>query len=488
MTMRRPTRLRRVPTAAWTCALVAFLNAACWSIVTPPFQVPDEPDHVAYVQALVETGRPPVKGSAAEFSTEMIYALNDLRQGLVRFKPQLPSISSLAEQRKLESDLASPLPHGETVNAGLAASEPPLYYSLETIPYRLAAAGTLLDRIQLMRLLSALMAGLTAIFAFLFVRETLPEVRWAWTVGGIAVALTPQLGFVSGGVNPESMLVAVSAADFYLLARAFRKGLSSELAVAIGLVTATGFLTKVNFVGVAPGVLLGLLIIGVRAARSSGRLALGMAATASCIACAPVAIYVLVNVFSGEPAFGVVSAALDSERGTLLHEIGYVWQFYLPRLPGMRSYFPGILTTRQLWFDGFVGLYGWDDTFFPAWVYSLALAPAAIIGVLCLRALARSRVRLTHSLGELATYAAMAVGLLVLVGTSSYISETNDGLGPYWEPRYFLPLIPLLGVVLALAARGAGHRWGPTAGVLIVVLFFALDLFSQLQAVARYYG
>jgi len=31
--------LRRVPRAAWICALVAFLNAACWSLITPPFQV-----------------------------------------------------------------------------------------------------------------------------------------------------------------------------------------------------------------------------------------------------------------------------------------------------------------------------------------------------------------------------------------------------------------------------------------------------------------
>ncbi|HXC23770.1 MAG TPA: hypothetical protein VNU28_04225, partial [Solirubrobacteraceae bacterium] len=42
----------RIPRAAWVCALIAFLNAACWSLVTPPFQVTDEPDHVAYVQEL----------------------------------------------------------------------------------------------------------------------------------------------------------------------------------------------------------------------------------------------------------------------------------------------------------------------------------------------------------------------------------------------------------------------------------------------------
>src|SRR3984885_8866114 len=49
--------LRRVPRAGWTCALVASLSAVCWSLVSPPFQVPDEPSHFAYVQLLAETGR-----------------------------------------------------------------------------------------------------------------------------------------------------------------------------------------------------------------------------------------------------------------------------------------------------------------------------------------------------------------------------------------------------------------------------------------------
>ena len=48
-----------VPVAAWLCALVAGLNAIGWSFITPPFQVPDEPAHVAYVKQLAETGSLP---------------------------------------------------------------------------------------------------------------------------------------------------------------------------------------------------------------------------------------------------------------------------------------------------------------------------------------------------------------------------------------------------------------------------------------------
>ena len=56
----RPARgARRVPRAAWMCALIAFLNATAWSLITPPFQGRDEVDHFAYVAQLAETGRCP---------------------------------------------------------------------------------------------------------------------------------------------------------------------------------------------------------------------------------------------------------------------------------------------------------------------------------------------------------------------------------------------------------------------------------------------
>ena len=88
-----------------------------------------------------------------------------------------------------------------------------------------------------MRLLSGADGGLTALFVFLFVREALPgdalgvDRRWR-----SAVALTPLLGFISGAVTPDAMLYAVSAAIFYCLARAFRRGLTTALAIAIGVV------------------------------------------------------------------------------------------------------------------------------------------------------------------------------------------------------------------------------------------------------------
>ncbi len=53
----------------------------------------------------------------------------------------------------------------------------------------------------------------------------------------------------------------------------------------------------------------------------------------------------------------------------------------------MAHYFPGLSTTRQIWFDGLVGRYGWLDTSFPVWVDNLALIPAVLLAILAIREL-----------------------------------------------------------------------------------------------------
>ncbi|HST56522.1 MAG TPA: DUF2142 domain-containing protein [Solirubrobacteraceae bacterium] len=507
-------RLQRVPTAAWICALVACLNGASWSILTPVFQAPDEQDHVAYVQRLVEAHQLPRSIGGIYYSPELVAALIDLHTNAVGRHPTVGAISTPAEQQQLQTDLAANPGRDGNGGAGVATAEPPLYYALEAIPYGLGSGGSVLERIQLMRLLSALLGGVTALFAFLFLREALPRVRWAWTVGGLSVAMAPLLGFMSGVVQPDVLIYAICAATFFCIARAFRRGLTSKLALAIGTLTAAGFLSKFNFLGVLPGIVLGLLLVTIRTRRDgsaragnvvgdpsdervgnspdervSNRAGLRSLAFTAAIAVLPLLLELLLSVLSARSQGGPLSSAVDTSNqvGSLLDKASYVWQLYLPRLPGMSDDFPGILAARTIWFNGYVGLYGFIDTVFPVWVNNLALIPAGLIAILLVRALVIDRAALRRRLSELLTYAVMTAGVAAVVGGASYTFFIAMQ-GSYTEPRYFMPLVVLLGAALALAARGAGRRWGPAAGTLIVVLFFAHDIFSQLLVVARYYG
>jgi hypothetical protein len=259
--------------------------------------------------------------------------------------------------------------------------------------------------------------------------------------------------------------------------------------VAIGVATAIGLLTKLNFIGLTPGIALGLVLLALRAARTSKGSAYRSLALGLGIAASPVLVCLVVNLFSNHAGLGAVSGGIQGTEGSVFHEISYIWQYYLPRLPGMAEDFPEIFTPT-LWFDRSVGLYGWLDTTFPAWVYTVALVLAVLLAILGIRALVSDRAALRRRVAELSVYAVMAVGLLALIAATSYIPFGTLRHHPvaYWQPRYLLPLLSLLGVALVLSAPGAGRRWGPVVGVVIVLLFLTLDVFSRLQVIARFYG
>ncbi len=480
--------LERVPAAAWICVLIAVLNSVAWSLITPPFQGKDEVDHYAYVAQLAENGALPGGASEEnEYSPEQLRVMFGLHYYNVRFTPSTPSITSVAQQKELMQEVhrgASKVGKG---GAGVATSEPPLYYALEVVPYALGGGDVLL-KLQLMRLLGVLFAGITMLFSFLFLREALPGVRWAATVGALCIALQPLFAFISGSVNPDSMLYAVSAAVFYCLARAFRRGLTRRLAVALGVLIAVGFATKLNFIGVAAGVFVGLAVLAFRGTRAGGREALLAPAIAAAIGVVPVILYAVRNVLTNHPTFGFASGAIAAATHSLFDRIGYAWELYLPRLPGMPHYFLGVTTFKDVWFDRSVGLYGWMDTMFPTWVDNVALVPAAVVVLLCARGLFLRRHAIRARLPELGVYGAITAGVLVMVGLSSYSSDVLSHEAAFAEPRYLLPMLPLLGAVVVLAVRGAGRRWGPVAAVAIISLFLAHDLFSQLQVIGRYYG
>jgi 4-amino-4-deoxy-L-arabinose transferase-like glycosyltransferase len=482
--------LRRVPAAAWTCALIALLNAVTWSIITPPFEGKDEIDHFSYVARLAESKALPEKeGGEEPYPAEELRVTEALHYYQVRFTPFTPAISSVAEQKALTEEANAGDSLKTTGEAGRVSTEAPLYYAMEVIPYYLGG-GNPLTKVQLMRLLSALMTAITVLLSFFFLRELLPRVPWAATVGALCIALQPLLAFMSGSVNPDVLLFTVSAAVLLCLARAFRRGLSRRLAIVLGALIIVGFLTKLNFLGFVLGVFLGLLLLAVREVRRHGWRALAAPAIAAGIGLAPAVLYVLHNVLTHHTAFKVVSENNGSgaSLSAIPKELSYTWQMFMPRLPGMTPYFKGMFPLREVWFDRSVGLYGWMDTTFAGWVDNVALVIVGAIALLCGRELYARRQALRARLPELGVYVAIVLGLLVMIGFSSYHSDLIEHELSFGEPRYLLPALPLLGAVVVLAVRGAGRRWAPVVGAAMVILFLGHDIFSQLQVVARYYG
>jgi hypothetical protein len=68
------------------------------------------------------------------------------------------------------------------------------------------------------------------------------------------------------------------------------------------------------------------------------------------------------------------------------------------------------------------------------------------------------------------------------------VTYRHDTGFPFEQARYLLPLLGLYGLLVALAARGAGRRWGPAVGAALVMLAMAHGLFAGLLTISRYYG
>jgi Predicted membrane protein (DUF2142) len=480
--------LKRVPRAAWICVLIAAVNGAAWSVIVPPFQGHDEVDHFAYVDHIAQSGTLPGGQGAFVYSPAQSLVMGALGYYTTRFTPFEPSITTDAQQHTLieAANAGASLEQPEEV--GVATTEPPLYYTAQLIPYELGS-GNILVQLQLMRLLSVLLASATVLLTFLFLCEILPGALWAATVGALCVALAPQLMSASSLLNPDSLDITITAAVFLCLARAFHRGFTRARAVTLGLLVVAGFLTKLNFVGVALGLVVSVLILSVREVRARGWGALKPVAILAGIGLVPAILYAAHNAAAGRPLFGLISGSFTSfVSHASLNEPSYIWQLYLPRLPGMTHYFAGVATYKDIWWDRWVGFYGWMDTTFPGWVDNVALIPATIIAGLCVRELYSQRAALRARLSEFASYAAVGIGVLVMLGVSSYNGDVIGKTSAFAEPRYLVPLIPLLGAVVVLAVRGAGRRWAPIVGAAVVMLFLGHDLVSQLQVIGRYYG
>jgi len=483
--------LARVPRTAWVCALVAVLNATAWGVIVPAFQIPDEQSHYAYTEYFVQHGRPPATATRDTYSSSEQAALDALKWREIQFQSEQETIWSAREQRDMRTALAQPANRRDGNGAAReVGGEPPLYYALQAVPYALGSSGTVLDRLQLMRLVSALLAGATVLFVFLFLRELLPAAPESWRVGALGVAFLPMFTFMSSGVNSDALLYAGAAALFAALARGFRRGLTRKRAVAIGAALGTALMAKFNAFGLVPGTVVALLVLGARREGALRPRALALPALALAVAVAPLLVEMALNASVWDRP--VVGASASSNFGTsALHPslgmgASYLWQFYLAPLPGMTHYISAA-PFYEYWERGFVGWFGWLDGRFRPLVYALALVPLTALAVLAAATLVRARRRVRARFGELLSYALLALGLMAFIALASYISYLRYSQS-IAQTRYLFPLLALYGGGLALAARGAGRRWAPVLGTAIVVLAIAHTLFSELLVIARYYA
>jgi 4-amino-4-deoxy-L-arabinose transferase-like glycosyltransferase len=477
------------------CGTVGMLNSWAWALTTPPLQVPDEIPHVGYATYLGETGRVPQPqdlelGAYRTFSPEW----NDV-QWAVPFTLESPPSWSRWHDDYLRAELDRHRGGALESGAASAASYPPLYYAWEAIP---AATGQGLDaitRLSLMRLWSAVLAGVTVAGTFLFVRELLPSSPAAAIAGALAVACHPLVAFISGGVNNDGMLWAVCALLLAVVARSLRRGLTARRAVAIGALLGAGILTKALAIALIPGVALAIVVAGLRARTEETdrwRPVLRGIAWSAGTTVAVVGAWIVAGVTAYHRT---VSEALggsgDFQGGeaapTAAGQVLYFWKYYLPRLPGMDA------TITVMWYpvwqtliQGFVGRFGWFQFGFTAATNVAGLIVLLVMLGLTIVTLVRRHEALRARLAELAVYGTMLLGAVVFLGVIGYRYVLANGI-PFEQTRYLFTVLPLYAAIVGLATMAFGRRWERGIAIALVALAAGHSVFSLLLAVQRYY-
>lgn len=488
----------RLPRAVRWIALLAVLNTAAWGILVPPFHVPDENAHVAYVQYFAETGDLPEGGAGKPvYSSEVNATLDAVGFPTVvgDASTHLPP-AAVQRQKLAASEAASPSRVGSG-DVSSATNNPPLYYALQAVVYRASPSSDLLTRMGLMRLLSALLAGATALFSALFLRELFPATPWAWTAGGLAVALQPLFGFIGSGVNNDVLLYCASAALFFGLARILRRGVTPRRALGVGLALSMGVLAKATMVAFVPAVGVGFVLAVVAAPHGRRWPALRAVSVGVAAVVLPLVAYVAMSELVWQrPVWGAATAAAPGggadalpvgATGSPRQALSYIWQLYLPKIGSFTTQLPTPDPFYDIWFRGFVGQFGWLDYGFPEWVYDVAQGVAWLVVALAVATLIRERGAIARRRWEILTCMAAAGGLLVVIGLAGYDYWLASGGQRFEQARYLLPLLPLYGALVALAVRAAG-RWSPLLAACAAAIAVGWSVYAQILTALWYYG
>jgi Predicted membrane protein (DUF2142) len=476
---------------------VALLNGAAWSLLTPPFQVPDETAHFAYAQRLAESGLRPGDPGRPEFSSEQTATMRAIGTFGIIGRPLIHPPSTPAASRAARAEIASATRVASRNDGGgpsTATSQPPLYYALLAVPYRLSSNGSLLARLAAMRLASAVIFAFGAAMCALFVEELLPRSPVACVVGGLAVALSPYTAFISSGVNPDSLLLTTSAATLLLVARVIRRGANVRLLAAIVIAVGAGTLTKLTYLSFIPPTLIvaGAVVCRdrsdlLREVREHKRTSAGAVAIALLLP-AVLEVWLLATGRSLRAAStGTPSLAPAAVKPANARElISYAWQLFFPRPAFMSDQF-GFAAPEHLWVDGFAGRYGWLDYSAPVRAVRGFKFAIVVVAALALISLGAAYRRVLARRFEVVAYSFFAASLAVIIAKAGYDYHRATGF-VFEQPRYLFPLAGFYATVIGLACRGLGRRATPLVGLLLVTIMCLHDLSGLFASLARYYG
>ena len=479
-------RLRRIPLPLLAVLGVVLVEGLAWAFAVPALQGADESAHFSYVQKLADAHVMPWRNPDLGYlepayppsvSTEQRVAWTWAGLEPLRGNRAARPLWTHEDERIWARENAKLTPDHRTDGAGSrGVDNPPLYYLTAVVPYEIAG-GTFFDRLYALRVYNVALLLVAVALTWLLAGELFGRRRELQTLAAAAVALHPVLLDVATRVTPDVLLLTLASAALYLMTLVVKRGPSWRRVAGLLAVVAAACLTQGRGLGlVAPA----LFAIGLGWWRARGAPRPGVLGRVPAVV--PWAVGALVVLV----AFAAYATRFDF--GELAGFWSYLWQFYLPPLPGMTDPIGVSWDVENVYLNRFFGTFVQFEVDFPPDLLR-AIRVAVFAGLALLAVSAWRHRRALWARRDVVAVLLVAFVLSVLaLHAAAFRSLLVNPADPVITGRYLLMLIPLygIGVAAAVAAFPGRVRALASGGLLGALVLLQLSAFGLV--VERFYA
>ncbi|MCP1469831.1 putative membrane protein [Sphingobium sp. OAS761] len=455
----QPDMVPVLPWYAFEKALLAILCIATlfFTIVTPPFQAPDENQH--YMKALsLAHGHLLTRQRGDAVGAELPRAALEIHAA--DFPTEVPPTVRRFEGERLRESVSA-----DAQRPGQAFADFPNVASYAPSLYAPGALGLMAGKGMGLPWLATFYIGrlvnmATGLLLLLFALRLLPFGRNAM----LATALLPTFAYQTGSLSPDAVINGLGFIGIALALRIGFVGRTRERDIGLAIAAPLLALAKGVYLPVmAAGVRLDHLRRDARPWLLIGAMALGAIAFVGWMQYSGGS-QVLYHIQSRKTGETMMTAPLRDQLAHVMADpVGYV-----------RILVSSVIERAPVYLLQIIGRFGWNAILLPLLAYPL--------GLLMLGAGVASGTGARFGLSQRLWWLLVALGVAMLIETAMYLTGTPLGADYIQgtQGRYFLPILPLVLIALSPAKplRGSQRFFvGSAAFLLLIAAATVLDSF-----------
>lgn len=461
--------------------IAAFFNALSWIILIPIWQYPDEQAHFAQIQDVAELGYVPFSLNTSReivLSEKVLGTERDsLGNNKFTYHPEY-KIEYSADSNGIFEDVIRNLP--KTARSELVKNEatqnPPLYYFLGSMFYKIFYNSDLFTRVFAVRIMSALIFLATIYLSYKIGVVIFENDKFLPIVLASVVAFKPMLVFSSTGILPDTLTNMFFTAIIFLSLEILQEGLKKKYLVGFLAILIAGVITRQHFLLVIPVILIPLTLRTIRTENGWKSLTIFLSSS--------IVLVILATLYGTK--IPLVSSFRIQEFTSIKFD-----QFTLPEfLSYLSQVFSQLYKETFAWYWG---VYKWLSLTLPLAYYRFikVVLVVSMVGVLIKLYKTVRKHKLDFESIYLIHFISSAICYVLILVIWDYFFARSSGYSFGLQGRYFFPLIVVHLAVLLCGAKEIVNllvrKYAKYAIVAIVVLVLIFNDLSLFHVSSSYY-